>query len=100
MKKRERKDYPKRLAFFTHFSESESDGKFNLKSSKMDDIDCWVKANDDDYKKFKKALDCYKTYQQVIEESNVKEEVGMRVPFEIFQEDFDPPLEDLADELD
>ncbi|HKK46499.1 MAG TPA: PIG-L family deacetylase [Balneolaceae bacterium] len=99
MKKREGKDYPKRLAFFTHFSEDESEGKFNLKSSKIEDIDCWVEASDEDYQKFKEALDCYETYQQVIEESNVKQEVGNRVPFEIFQEDFDPALEDITDQL-
>lgn len=98
--KREGKSYPKRLAFFTHFSEDHSDGKFNLKSSKLEDIDCWVEASDEDYQKFEEALDCYETYQQVIEESNVKEEVGYRVPFEIFQENFDPPLTDLGDQLE
>ncbi len=97
--KREGKKYPKRLALFTHFSEEEGDGKFNLTSSKQEDIDCWVQTTDEDYQKFEKALDCYETYQQVIEESNVKEEVGDRVPFEIFQEDFDPPLDDICDQL-
>lgn len=98
--KREGKNYPKRLAFFTHFSKDESKGKFNLRSSKQEDIDCWIEASDEDYQKFEEALDCYETYQQVIEDSNVKEEVGTRVPFEIFQEDFDPPLSDLAEQLD
>lgn len=98
--KREGKPYPKRLAFFTHFSEDEGDGKFNLTSSKIEDIDCWVEASDEDYQKFEEALDCYETYQQVIEDSNVKEEVGYRIPFEIFQEDFDPPLDDLTGHLD
>lgn len=98
--KREGFDYPKRLAFFTHYSEKEGDGKFNLKSSKQGDIDCWIEANEDDYQKFLSALDCYETYQEVIEDSNVKEEVGYRVPFEIFQENFDPPLTDLGDQLD
>ncbi len=96
---REGKTYPKRLALYTHFSEDQGEGKFNLTSSKQEDIDCWVDASDDDYQKFLDALDCYETYQQVIEESNVKEEVGLRVPFEIFQEDFDPPLSDLGDKL-
>jgi LmbE family N-acetylglucosaminyl deacetylase len=98
--KREGATYPRRLAFFTHFSEESSDGKFNLRSSKLEDIDCWVEANEEDYEKFKKALDCYETYQQVIEDSNVKEEVGYRVPFEIFQENFDPPLTDICEELE
>lgn len=98
--RREGYSYPKRLAFFTHYSEKEGEGKFNLTSSKQRDIDCWVKANEEDYQKFLSALDCYETYQEVIEGSNVKEEVGYRIPFEIFQEDFDPPLTDLGDQLD
>lgn len=98
--KREGNVYPRRLAFFTRFSEDEGDGKFNLKSSKQEEIDCWVEASDEDYQKFLDALDCYETYQQVIADSNVKEEVGIRVPFEIFQENFDPPLSDLGEQLE
>lgn len=98
--KREDKAYPRRLAFFTHYSEADGKGKFNLASSKQEDIDCWVEASDADYDKFLAALDCYETYQQVIEDSNVKEEVGHRVPFEIFQENFDPPLTSLGDSLE
>lgn len=98
--KREDKKYPRRLAFFTHFSENEGAGKFNLTSSEEEEIDCWIKASDADYEKFLAALDCYETYQQVIEDSNVKEEVGQRVPFEIFQENFDPPLSDIGEKLD
>lgn len=97
--KSEGKEYPRRLAFFTRYSEDESTGKFNLKSSQKEEIDCWVEANDADMQKFKDALDCYKTYQQVIEDSNVKNEVSNRVPFEIFQEDFDPALKRLTDKL-
>jgi LmbE family N-acetylglucosaminyl deacetylase len=97
--KRAGKSHPQRLAFFTHYNENEGEGKFNLASSKEEEIDCWVQANDEDYQKFHDALDCYETYQQVIEESNVKNEVGKRVPFEIFQENFDPPLADITDRL-
>lgn len=97
--KREGSSFPLRMAFFTRFSQDESSGKFNLKSSKEEEIDCWVEANDEDYRKFEAALDCYETYQQVIEDSNVKEEVGHRVPFEFFQENFDPPLANLTDQL-
>lgn len=93
------KSYPKRLAFFTHYNENEGEGKFNLTSSKKEEIDCWVQASDEDYQKFYDALDCYETYQQIIEESNVKNEVGKRVPFEIFQENFNPPLTDITDRL-
>ena len=98
--KREGVEYPKRLAFFTHYSQEQGEGKFKLSSSRQEEIDCWVEASDEDYQKFLSALDCYETYQQVIEDSNVKEEVGKRVPFEIFQENFDPPLDDLGDRLE
>lgn len=93
---REGKSYPKRLAFFTRYSENESKGKFNLKSSRQEEIDCWVQASDDDYRLFERALDCYQTYQEVIRDSNVKEEVGREVPFEFFQEDFNPPVDDIT----
>lgn len=92
-------DYLKRLAFFTHYSEEEVESKFNLKSSKLEEIDCFVEASDEDMQKFRDALDCYETYQQVIEDSGVKQAVTGRVPFEFFQEDFDPPLDDLTAEL-
>lgn len=68
--------YPKRLAFFTYYNKGKSGGKFDLKSSKKEEIDCWVEASDEDYQKFIEALDCYETYQQVIEESNIKNEAG------------------------
>ncbi|TYP95509.1 GlcNAc-PI de-N-acetylase [Fodinibius salinus] len=97
--KREGKEYPRRLAFFTHYNEEDGEGKFQLSSSNKEEIDCWIEANEKDYQKFLDALDCYETYQQVIEDSNVKEEVGQRVPFEIFQENFDPSLSDLGDKI-
>lgn len=97
--KRQGKEYPRRLALFTHYNEEEGEGKFQLTSSDKEKIDCWVEATEQDYQKFLDALDCYETYQQVIEDSNVKEEVGREVPFEIFQENYDPPLSDLGDKI-
>ena len=93
-------EYPKRLAFFTHYSEEEVESKFDLKSSKWEEIDCWVEASDEDMVKFEAALDCYETYQQVIEESGVKNAVTGRVPFEFFQEAYDPPAESLTEDLE
>ncbi len=97
--KEEGHEYLKRLAFFTYYSEKEVDSKFNLKSSKKEEIDCRVEVDDGDMQKFREALDCYKTYQQVIEDSGVRDAVGKQVPFEIFQENFDPPLGDITDKL-
>jgi LmbE family N-acetylglucosaminyl deacetylase len=92
-------NYLKRLAFFTHYSEKEVESKFHLSSSKLEEIDCWVQVNDTDMQKFYQALDCYQTYQQTIEESGVKNSVTDRVPFEFFQEDFDPPADSLTAQL-
>jgi len=92
--------YPKRLAFFTRYSENDDhQGKFDLASSKKDEIDCWESAGKEEMEKFRDALDCYETYQKVIEESGVKDEVSGEVPFELFQEDFDPPLDGLTKRL-
>ncbi len=91
--------YPRRLALFTHYAEEEVKSKFNLKSSAKEEIDCWVKTDDEDRKAFINALDCYETYQQVIEDSGVKQAVGDRIPFEIFQEHYDPPLKNITDRL-
>lgn len=91
--------YPSRLALFTHYTDKEVESKFNLKSSKKEEIDCWVSTDDEDRQAFLDALDCYETYQQVIEESGVKQAVGGSVPFEIFREEFDPPLEHITDRL-
>lgn len=99
MLKEEGNNYLKRLAFFTHFSKEEVESKFNLKSSTKEEIDCWVKTDEQDRRAFEEALNCYETYQQVIEESGVKKAVGDSIPFEIFQEDFDPPLKDITGKL-
>lgn len=93
-------NYLKRMAFYTHYSEEEVESKFDLKSSRLEEIDCFVEASDEDMEKFRRALDCYETYQQVIEESGVKQAVTGRVPFEFFGEDFDPPLGSLTENLE
>ncbi|MEX0646268.1 MAG: PIG-L family deacetylase [Balneolaceae bacterium] len=97
--KREGSDYPKRLAFFTRMGEIVKDGKFRLEISSDDEI-AWVeKCNEEDMLKFRKALDCYETYQEVIEGSKVKEVTTNLVPFEIFGEKQDKPLNSLVDGL-
>ncbi len=91
--------YLKRLAFFTLYKEEDTESKFNLTSSKKEEIDCFVEANGADMQKFYDALDCYETYQQVIEESGVKKVVTNRVAFEFFQEDFEPAAGSLSEGL-
>lgn len=91
--------YPRRLAFFTRMGEVFMDGKFRLEISKPEEI-AWIEeCNNEDMKAFHEALDCYKTYKEVIEQSKVREVTTNRVPFEIFGETFDTPLKSIADKL-
>lgn len=96
-------DYLKRLAFFTIRDNGDPEFKkpdgFRLKNSTEEEIDCIVQLSDENVEAFKKALACYKTYQEMIKKTNVAEEIGDRVRFEFFGESFDPPLNDLTDQL-
>lgn len=79
--------YPKRLALFTRMGEIIKDGKFRLEASDESEIGVIESCNGKDMENFRAALDCYQTYQQVIEDSKVKEVVDNRVPFELFGEE-------------
>lgn len=97
--KNEGVNYPKRLAFFTRMGEIIKDGKFRLEASTEEEITYIEECSEEDMKKFREALDCYETYQQVIEASKVKEVTTKRVPFEIFGETTDTSLKSLTDGL-
>lgn len=97
--KKEGKESPKRLALFTRMGDVNLDGKFRLEVSEDDEIKFIEKCSDKDMQKFRDALDCYETYQEVIEASNVKNVVNKKVPFEIFGEEIDGRLESLSDRL-
>lgn len=89
-------DFPRRLALFTRRGEIHTEGKFRLEASDDEEIDCIVTCNKEDMDKFHQALDCYKTYQEVIEESDVKKVVGPEVPFEFFGEKKNPPVGEIT----
>ena len=94
-------DYLRRLAFYT-VTERKNPPKNWLKRStfsKPEEIDCVVEAEDIDRENFLKALACYKTYQDRIEKSGIRKSKNKNVYFEIFQEDFEPPLSDLSAQL-
>lgn len=101
--KEEGHDYLKRLAFFTIPDNGDPQFKkpdgFRLKNSSEEEIDCIISLSNEAVKKFKQALMCYETYQETIEKSGVIEEIGDKVHFEIFDESFNPPLNDLTDQL-
>jgi LmbE family N-acetylglucosaminyl deacetylase len=93
--------YLKRLAFET-VTEEESNPfeAIKLNWSKPEEIDCVVEIDEADIQKCYEALDCYVTYQDVINGWDFKK--YMKAPttsFEIFQERHDPPLGDLCEGL-
>lgn len=90
----------KRLAFFTIKDSGDPQFKkgdvFRVKQSSAEEIDCTVKLQDDNIQALKNALACYKTYQEVIKNARVIEEIGDTIYFEIFGERHHPPLHDLT----
>lgn len=95
--KDEGESYPKRLAFFTRMGKVNLDGKFRLEVSEDEEVKFIERCLDEDMKKFREALDCYETYQEVIEDSGVKNVVKNQVPFGIFGEEIDERLERLSE---
>lgn len=89
-----------RLAFETISEEDAARFEtWHLNGSKAEDIDCITKPEQVDVERGMKALDCYVTYQDTIEKTNIKDFMKGDICFEIFQENFDPPLSNLFDGL-
>lgn len=99
--KKEGKSYPRRLAFYTRQGEVYTKGAFRLEASAEDEIKFTEVCSEEDMKKFHQALDCYESYQEVIEKSKVRDVVSNEVPFEVFGEEIDykDPLKSLDDRL-
>lgn len=86
----------KRLAFFGITEETAAINKFfPVKAFKKEEIDCIISLNKEDILIGYKALDCYKTYTEVIEGTKIKEMLSEQAPHEFFMESFDPPVSDL-----
>lgn len=97
---KESKSYLKRLAFVTVSEiESQKSKHFPLSFSTPDEIDCVVEVDEEDIKKSHLALDCYVTFQETIEKSGIKGFIGREASFELYQENFDPPLGDLFERI-
>ncbi|MBL1214441.1 MAG: PIG-L family deacetylase [Ignavibacteriae bacterium] len=93
---KEKLSYLKRLAFITLKKEEAEKGKhFTLSGSTEDEIDCIIKVEAEDIEAAHKALDCYKTFQETIEKSGIKNFILEESCFEIFGENFNPPINDL-----
>jgi LmbE family N-acetylglucosaminyl deacetylase len=93
----------KRLAFHTIPDDGSpiflKGGYVRMKHSVEDRIDCEVSISEEAFQKNLDALDCYKSYQAVIEISKIKEKIGKTVHYEFFQEVFSPRLKDISAEI-
>lgn len=95
---RERRPFLRRLAFFT-LPEGLTEKPPHLRTSPRAQIDACVSFAPEDLERAAAALACYRTYQRVIEQNRPLASVAEGVCFELFQEVFDPPLEDLTAQL-
>ncbi len=91
-------EYLRRLAFVTLTEEqaTAASGVHRLSGSTPEEIDCLMNVDDEDMAVFRRALDCYVTYREMIEQIGVRESLDRTVAFEIFGEAHDPPLDDLC----
>jgi LmbE family N-acetylglucosaminyl deacetylase len=98
---KERASWLKRLAFFTLMAETaEKSPHFRLNRSTEDEIDCIFQVDPIDIEKNLEALDCYVTFQETIEKTRIKDSVREKeIVFEIFRENYDPPLSDLFERI-
>ena len=93
-------DWLERLAFITLPDSGlptwGEDGAPRMKLTGESLIDAVIHLSPEDIEAMKRSLAAYTTYQETIEKSGVVEKIGDRLYFEIFGEDHDPVLTDLA----
>ncbi|TVP77504.1 MAG: PIG-L family deacetylase [Gemmatimonadales bacterium] len=87
---------PRRLALFTLAESDHADGFTTLATSDPEKIDVAIRVSEADVQVAEAALDCYVTYQEVIEKADPLGRTGRTVYFELFGESHSPPLESLA----
>lgn len=97
---KEKSGYLKRLAFFTVTEEQASNQKhFHINGSKDDEIDCYYEVEEVDIENSRKALDCYVTFKETIDASDIKNQLNNTVSFEIYQEKYEPKLKNIFEKL-
>jgi len=90
--------YPQRLAFFAlpEPTTDSPDRPEHLQASPEALIDCVTPLSDDDLDAGQRALDCYRTYQPVVEAHQPLRMLEGRVCLELFGEAHAPALSDLT----
>lgn len=97
---KEKQWFLRRLAFTTLDEQTSNKSKhFKLNYSTDSEIDCEIEVEESDINAANKSLDCYKTYKETIDNSGVRKLIGNKYFFEIYREEFNPPLTDLFDKL-
>ncbi len=90
---------PRRLAFFTLVDGALDDAPGHLRGTPREDLGALVTFSDADRERGRAALDAYETYAEVVAEHRPLDLVADGVGFVLFQEDPDPPLDSLTDDL-
>ena len=97
---KENSPYLKRLALYTIKKDlAEKPGLFNLSGSSDDEIDCIYEVDEIDIENSLKALDCYVTFKETIDASDIKSKIIDKVYFEIYQEEYGDKLGDIFEKL-
>lgn len=97
---KEQVPYLKRLALFTISEEAAAkQTHFRLSGSKAEEIDCIIEVDDIDIQNNIKALDCYVSYKETIEATDIKSQLSKQAVFEIYREKHEPKLKDLFEKL-
>lgn len=89
-------DRLRRLAFFTLPEDGNAERPDHLQGSPEAAIDVVEAFDADDLARARKALDCYVTYQDIVEAHQPLRAVADGVCFELFQETHQPPLGELT----
>ena len=90
---------PRRLAFFTLIEGEIQDNPIGLRGVPREALGAVVPFSDADRLLAEAALACYETYADVIEEHRPLRQVEGGVPFVLFGETHDAPLDSLTDDL-
>jgi len=92
--------YLKRLAFFTTDEDAAKKQKhFKINFSKDEEIDCVYETDEEDIEKARAALDCYVTFKETINNTDIKNQLPRKVNFEIYRESYNPKLKNLFEKI-
>lgn len=92
--------YLKRLAFFTITEEAaKQQTYFKISGSTDEEIDVVFEVDEIDMQNAIKALDCYVTFRDTINATNIKAQIPRNVVFEIYREKHEPKLNDIFEKL-